>query len=92
MKRILILLLAIITLSSCEKITNTTWVYYDETGCADPWIKGDITEEEKKKNVVKYFEDKSIKIRAIEILNDGILEGCYACHFIVGLEQELNVV
>lgn len=82
MKKILIILVLIgtATLSSCEKTINTTWVYYDETYCSDPWGNSGVFEEEKKINVVKYFEEKNIKIYAIEVLYDGKKEECEACH------------
>jgi hypothetical protein len=66
---------------SCEKIYNTTWVYYDETRCADSWDTNENTpENEKIKAVEEYFKDKGIKIFKIEIAKDGTPEACDACH------------
>ncbi len=76
---ILISLIGITTFDSCEKITDTTWVYYDETYCADPWGPNTDTEDEKKKNIEKHFKDKGIIIFEVEIIDDGIPESCFSC-------------
>jgi hypothetical protein len=91
MKAILILFLAITTLTACGKLTNTVWVHYDETYCADPWGNNSVSKEDKKKNVVKYFKDKGIKIHAIEILNNGTEEMCFACHCHSGIRIKCRV-
>lgn len=91
MRTILILFLGILTLSSCEKTTNTTWVYYNETYCADPWEQANVSKEEKKNNIVKYFKEQGIKIYAIEILNDGTPEMCEACHCKSGVRIKCKV-
>ena len=43
--------IALLTLNiaSCSKLTSTTWLYYDETGCADPWrVNSGVSDIEKK--------------------------------------------
>ncbi|MDY0368762.1 MAG: hypothetical protein WCR58_01745 [Bacteroidales bacterium] len=82
MKTMTILMMSLIGLlsfSGCEKISDTTWVYYDETYCADPWGYNTVSDNEKKKNVEKYLKDKSIKVFKIEITHDGVQENCFAC-------------
>ena len=83
MKPIIILITLIIaaTSISCEKIYNTTWVYYDETYCFDSWGTIENTpENEKIKAVEEYFKDKGVKIFKVEIAKDGTPEACDACH------------
>ena len=38
MKWITSVLLFSLLVSGCEKLSNKTWVYYDETGCYDEWV------------------------------------------------------
>lgn len=84
MKNMTIITLALIgmtTFSSCDKINDTTWVYYEETGCADPWGTTENTSETDKNKAVKaYFKDKGSKIYKIEITDEGTFEACKACH------------
>ncbi len=83
MKTIIILITIVIatTIISCEKLYNTIWVYYDETKCANSWGTNENTlENERIKAVEEYFEDKGVKIFAVEITKDGTLEFCRACH------------
>ncbi len=82
MQTILLLTLSIIgitTLNSCEKLTATTQMYYDETYCADQWGQNTVSDDDKKKNIEKYLKNKDIKIFKVEITNDGTLELCFAC-------------
>ncbi len=84
MKKIRIIISFLIgttTFNSCEKITDTTWVYYDETKCFDPWgLQDNVLEKGKKENIKKYLKDKKIKVFEIKIFSDGIAEACKACH------------
>ena len=73
-RKIIILLFIIFTLCGCDKIRNLQWVYYDQTGCADPW---GVSYQES--DVVEYFKQKGIKIYDIKFTNDGIVEYCYSC-------------
>lgn len=77
---IFILFVGIKAFSSCEKITNSTLMYYDETGCMDPWRNANIEESEKTKKIEKYLKDKKIKVFEVNIINDGTMESCEACH------------
>lgn len=82
MKTMLILIISFVgiaTFNSCEKLTNTAWVYYNETYCADAWGQNTVPEDEKKKNIEKYFKDKGIKIFKVEITDDGTLDLCESC-------------
>ncbi|MBI2721093.1 MAG: hypothetical protein HYX39_02845 [Bacteroidetes bacterium] len=74
-----ILLVTIVTLTNCQKLIQTSWVYYDETACADPWGDSNNDESSKKNNVKNYLKDKDIKVFEVQILNDGTLELCYSC-------------
>lgn len=83
MKTMLIILCSLIgitTFNSCEKLTDTTWVYYDETWCMDPWGNADIEKSEKIKKIQKYLKDKKIKAFEVNIVNDGTMDPCDACH------------
>lgn len=77
---ILVSLLGITTFNSCEKITDTTWVYYNETWCMDSWGNADIEESEKIKNIENYLKKQKIKVFEVNILNDGTMDPCDACH------------
>ncbi|MDD3629771.1 MAG: hypothetical protein PHF55_01905 [Bacteroidales bacterium] len=82
MKTMLILIISFVgiaTFSSCEKLVDTTWVYYNETYCADAWGQSTVPEDEKKKNIEKHFKNKGIKIFKIEINDDGTPESCFSC-------------
>lgn len=66
--------------SSCEKLVDTTWMYYDETYCADPWGQNNIQENEKKKNIKDYFKkEKGIKVFKVKFLGDRTRDSCFSC-------------
>ena len=82
MKTMIFLIMSLIgltTLNSCEKFADTTWTYYNETYCADPWGQNTVPEDEKKKNIENHFKDKGIKIFKVEITDDGTLDLCESC-------------
>lgn len=79
MKNTFLAILISFSLTSCEKLANTTWMYYDETGCADAWGVSNVPENEKKKNIEKHFKNIGIKIFKTEIINDGTRELCFSC-------------
>ena len=94
MKTLLLLLISFIgitTFNSCEKLTDTAWVYYNETWCADKWGQSTVSEDEKKKNIKKYFKDKGIKIFQVEITNDGVLQTCFSCGCTTGKRIKCKV-
>jgi len=76
-----IVLVVVISFSftGCEKLTNTTWVYYNETYCADVWGQNTVPEDEKKKTIKKHFKDKGIRIFKVEITADGTPDSCFSC-------------
>ena len=42
-----------------RNIRNLQWVYYDETGCADPWgTTSNASEAEKVSAIEDYFKEK----------------------------------
>lgn len=66
--------------NGCKKISYRQWVYYDETGCTDPWgVYVNKPESEKIDAIEHYFNEKNIKLFKIEILNDGTIDLCKAC-------------
>lgn len=105
MKAIIFLITIVIatTATSCEKLYNTIWVYYDETFCTNPWssiinIGVDTPKDEKIKAVEEYFKDKGIKIFKIEIEEDETLLDfypdsiiCLACHCKTGYRIKCKI-
>lgn len=95
MKKILIIfaLVGITTFISCEKIANTTWVYYDETWCFDKWGNSNVPENEKKKNIKAYLESKGIKVLKVQITDNRaeyeVL--CKACNCIDGYKIQCKI-
>jgi len=82
MKTMIVLLasfMGIVTLNGCEKLVKTSWVYYDESYCADPWGNNSVQTDEKKENIETHFKDKGIKIFKVEILDDRTPESCFSC-------------
>lgn len=81
MKKLLTITILIVSaaFSNCSKIYDTTWMYYDETKCADPWREYKASMNDKKKNAKKYLKDKDIKVFKIKILGDGTEEACKSC-------------
>lgn len=81
MKTLFVLISIILTMNSCEKIADTTWVYYDETECSDPWgvTSDDISEKEKKQVIEDYLKENNLKVYKTEISNEREPEGCKSC-------------
>ena len=71
--------LTILALTSCEKLTKTSWVYFDETYCADPWGDYDSDNSKKTDNVKKYLKDNNIRVFKVQVNNDGTQELCKSC-------------
>lgn len=76
---VLIIILLMATLTSCEKLVKTSWVYYDETYCADPWGHSTTEYSRKIKDIEAYFKEKKIRIFKTEILHDRVMEMCHSC-------------
>lgn len=87
----LIIVLLIITVSSCEKLVDTSWVSYNETNCNDPWGNSDVENQKKIDNIEKYFKNKKIKIFKTEILHDGIADPCDACDCKSGIRIKCKI-
>ena len=68
-----------ITFNSCEKITDTVWVYYDETYCTDSWGKSSLTEKEKKNNIESYLDNLGVKVFKVKISEEGTPDSCFSC-------------
>ena len=74
MKTILLILISFMgmsTFSSCEKITKTTWIFYDETWGTDPWGSEEISENDKTQNVEDYLKNKGVKVFEVRVVNDA---------------------
>lgn len=84
MKTMLMLLMSatiLLTFCGCKKYA-TTWVYYDETFCADPWGDANIGETEKIKAIEKYLKEQRVKFFKVKIVHDASIGEitCYACN------------
>jgi len=84
------LLIIVLLLSACGKNTNVTWMYYDETLCADAWEHTN-NNEVLKDNVTEHFKSKGVKIYEIEIFNDTAPQGCLACTCTTGRRIKVKV-
>ncbi len=67
-------------MNACEKITNKTWIFYDETGCSDPWGAFNMDESEKIKKIEDFLKERNVLVFEIKIVNDGTIDTCFACH------------
>lgn len=81
MKKIIIILLFILFIS-CDKICNLQWMKYEQTACADTWGNSNSFSNDKdlEKAVTNNFDEMKIKIKTVNITNDGIIDYCYACN------------
>ncbi|WP_026953987.1 hypothetical protein [Algoriphagus vanfongensis] len=79
----LFLMLGLLLLSfACQEEENPDpLVYWEQTGCADPWQTGPLETEEKLiKAVESYLKDKNVKnARVTSIFHDGREGVCLAC-------------
>lgn len=84
MKKLLIIITLIVSVafSGCEKITDTVWMYYDETWGVDPWGKESVPEKEKINNIEKYLKNRKVKVFDVKIVADANVGSilCYAMH------------
>lgn len=71
-------------ISACEKSHDSTWMYYEETYCSDPWEKIGPTDEERKQEIAKYLQSKGVDVLEIKITSEGNQQHCYACHCTTG--------
>jgi len=70
---------------TCAQSSNKMiWVYYNETQCADNWGNAFENENEKKQNIITYFENLNVRIYDIRIVNYGFGEICAACFCLTG--------
>lgn len=72
------MLLAVSFMIGCNKPLRMSWVYYDETVCADRWGYSNVNEVQKD-NVTAYYKKKGIRIYELEIIIDRDPEGCGDC-------------
>ncbi len=64
--------------TSCEKISNKAWAYYDETGCYEEWEIEKVNDETEE-NIIVYLNSNGIEVFEIEINNDADNDGTGAC-------------
>jgi hypothetical protein len=78
-RRPLIVLSALLLLvfSGCIK-PKMSWVYYDETRCADKW-EYTHNNERLKENFTTYYKSQGVRIYEVEIFSDGAAETCSEC-------------
>ncbi len=89
-KLYLLLLVFSLALTSCSKQRKSTWMYYDETSCADKWAFHN-TNEILKDNAMKYLESKKITVYEMEIFRFTEPETCSACTCKTGRRYKAKV-
>lgn len=91
MKTLFVLLSIILAMNSCEKIVDTTWVYYDETSCSDAWGNSTLADHAKEKALKEYLNDKNIKTFEVVSSKSKTPEACDACHCKTGVVFECKI-
>lgn len=80
---------------SCGELQDLdkTEVYWDQTGCADPWdLSYNSSEEELKSTILDYLKAEEIrKARVTRISNEAEAQVCYACFCTTGKRIHLEV-
>lgn len=91
MLRSLLLILVLATATpACHKKKNITWMYYEETRCADRWAYTNINQT-LKENVIGYLRSKGITAYEMEIFIITEPEACKACTCKTGRRFKLKV-
>ncbi|EAZ82860.1 hypothetical protein [Algoriphagus machipongonensis] len=72
---------------------DKTEVYWDQTGCADPWnLSNNSSDEELKSAILDYLKVEGIKkARITRISNEAEAQVCYACFCTTGKRFHLEV-
>jgi hypothetical protein len=83
-------LLFLLLVGGCGKNVNVSWVYYDETICADRWDRSN-NNEVLKDNITAYFKSKGVKIYELEIFTDRTPDSCGDCHCKTGRRIKAKV-
>lgn len=60
--------------------------YWNQTGCADPWDVQGSDSSDLKQSVESFLRKEGVlSARVVSVRNDGVGEGCYACHCKTGM-------
>ena len=92
-KILLLCVVIIFTAFSCEKENDdpdAILTCYDETQCADPWVKR-TQDAETISNVKDYLSSRDIDVLNIQISNDGVYESCRACSCKTGRRIKVKI-
>ena len=94
-KTILAITIIITMLFSCDKDKETT-LYWDQTGCSNPWddyISLDtFTAEGYREGITDYLTEQEITVYSITSeLDSTKIELCYACHCKTGEVIVINI-
>ena|SRR5688572_28335716 len=85
------LLLTAFLFLQCAKSGKTSWVYYNQTQCADKW--GSYTSnEDLKSKITTYCDSKSIEVFDIEIFTISEADACLDCTCKTGRRIKLKVM
>ena len=87
---IIITVLLLIPIWSCEKKGDIIELYFNETGCANPWSIS-INDSDYQNKVKNYLEQQNIDIKVISISNDGPWSGCLACSCTTGRRINITI-
>lgn len=79
---LLIFLLTVISLSSCQK--EKVWVKYSETGCADPWGGSSQPHAEKVSSIKAFFSGVGVDVFGVAIETVNLPDACDACFCLTG--------
>lgn len=89
-KVLIISILFILPIWSCEKRSDLIELHFNETACANPWSVS--TNNADYINKVKDFlEEKNITIKEISITNSGPINVCLACVCVTGRRINITI-
>ena len=80
----------VLLVSACRAPIKTSWVYYEETGCADPWPAG-ATDDETKANLVKYLNQYEISVYKIALQAEELEKECEGCQCLTGRKFRVEI-
>ena len=74
----------------CARNDNSTCIFYEETGCADPW-GNHPSDQILSQEILNYFLSKGATLFDIVFLNTGNAQVCNACHCKTGRIIEAKI-
>ncbi|MCP4522217.1 MAG: hypothetical protein GY827_11080 [Cytophagales bacterium] len=88
---IILTLISLFYLSSCQTEKDAVDFYYDQTSCSDPW-QSSQDNSELERSVTKYLRGQGIKVFKSKIDHSNDLEIiCLACDCITGTKIIVSV-